>query len=411
LPGSDAKVPASILKHQVVLEVAAISLAESQDRPGPSSRPAGPDVTENRRVSSDRSRRRVSPLELGVFAQLPLVIAGVLVWAVVHGPGFDFAIFRTAGLAVLHGHSPYVRPSLSLLRQQNHFVYPQPIAYLFAPFALMPPAIGGIVFLLISLAALVAGLRLLGVTDWRLWGFPLLTAPSFDAAGLGTVNFLLLLLIAVGWRSGGSSWSGAALALAAATKVFLWPLLIWLVVTRRWRACGASAATLAGMLIIWVIADPTGLRNYPRTLRLLEQGHPSTYSLRSLWLAVGLPGVPAIAAVAGLVGCALLIRLRGREREALAVALLTALVSTPILWMHYLVLLVIPLALLWPTLSWAWLVLLPLWVTPSSGPAGVIWQMGMATAAILGVAAIAWADVVKVQRSIPADVVPAPAPR
>src|SRR4051812_38208588 len=83
--------------------------------------------------------RRPRPLQLGVFVEAPLFLLG---WLLVSSGGrstvgYDFAIFRQAGDAVLHGRNPYVKPTFALLSQNDHFVYPTPFAYPFIPFALI----------------------------------------------------------------------------------------------------------------------------------------------------------------------------------------------------------------------------------------------------------------------------------
>jgi hypothetical protein len=64
------------------------------------------------------------------------------------------------------------------------------------------------------------------------------------------------------------------------------------------------------------------------------------------------------------------------------------LFATPILWMHYLVLLIVPLLLFSPSLSAWWLVLVPLWTTPSSESSGDRWRL-LLTLAVVAVVASA----------------------
>ena len=74
-------------------------------------------------------RRLGRPWEIVVFVQVPTIAFLWLVWGVYgHGGGGDFAIFRRAGRAVLHGHSPYVPPTLKLLAANDRFVYPTPFS-------------------------------------------------------------------------------------------------------------------------------------------------------------------------------------------------------------------------------------------------------------------------------------------
>jgi alpha-1,2-mannosyltransferase len=169
---------------------------------------------------------------------------------------------------VLHGRSPYVAPTVRLLAQNDHFVYPQPFAYLFAPLALVPERVGALVFLAASVAAVVTALRLLGVRDWRCYGAALLTVPVFGALGVGSIGPLLALLVAAGWRNRDRPTGGILVALAAAAKLFLWPLLVWLLVTRRFRALAASARW-ALPLLLWATPHPESMGSRGRIVLVL----------------------------------------------------------------------------------------------------------------------------------------------
>src|SRR6185312_2567773 len=116
-------------------------------------------------------RRFRHPLELGVFVQVPAIAFVWLAWfAYGHGGGGDFAIFRRAGQAVLHGRSPYVHPTLKLLATNDRFVYPTPFALPFIPFAAAPEKVAAVGFLVLSVAAVLGSLWLFGVRDWRCYG-------------------------------------------------------------------------------------------------------------------------------------------------------------------------------------------------------------------------------------------------
>lgn len=323
-----------------------------------------------------------------MFGQAPLVAVAWLAWFTGHGGAGDFAIFRRAGDAVLHGHSPYVRPTLEALAQNDRFVYPMPFAYPFVPLALLGQRPGAVVFLVLSAAAIAASLRLLGVRDWRLYGLALIGIPAFGALALGAIGPFLLLLVAAGWRLRRSAWAGVPLAVAAAAKLFLWPLLIWLLVTRRFRAFGAAMVTLATVLAVWAAADPSGLARYPETVRLLNLAQRwKSYSPQTLWMSLGLPAaelVPILLAVAGIV---LLVLVRS-DRRSFALAVVVSLVASPILWLHYLVLLFVPLALARPRLGPMWLVPFALWATPHPESLGSIWRITVVLAAIAVVATL-----------------------
>jgi hypothetical protein len=344
-----------------------------------------------------RDTRTRHALELGLFVEIPLVVVGWLALGVTrHGFWFyDFTIFRAAGRAVLDGASPYVAPTAALLSQNDKFVYPTPYAFLFAPFALMPPLAGKLVFLGLSIAALALALRLLEVRDRRCLAVALFGAPVIVSLAIGTISPLLLLLVAAAWRYRDRTISGVLVAVAAAAKLFLWPLLIWLVATRRLRASGASLATFAVIGLVWTLIDLDGLRHYPTTLSVLNQVQRwKAYSPQSLAIALNLgsrAGVILTVAIAAA-GIAVIVRLARRpdgDRRSLSAAVALALLTTPILWLHYLIVLLVPIALLRPRLSPLWLVPVALWVTPRTDSMGAPWRIATVLAAIAAVAAIA----------------------
>jgi hypothetical protein len=332
-------------------------------------------------------RGRSRPLEFAVFGYAPLLFVSWLVWFVSgHGGGGDFAIFRHAGVRVLHGHTPYVAPTAALLAGNDRFVYPTPFAFPFVPFALLSERVGAVVFLLCSVAAVVLALRLLGVIDRRCYGAAILSMPVFGALGVGAVGPFLLLLVAAGWRRRDRLSGGVLLAVAAAAKLFLWPLLVWLVATRRLRGSAAAAATLTAIAGIWALVDLHGLRLYPETVRVLNEVQRwKSYSPQTLAYALGLTpwATDALVAVVALVGVSVIFRARADDRRSFALALTVALVATPILWLHYLVLLFVPLALLRSRLSPAWALPALLWATPHPESLGSVWRIVLALAVVL----------------------------
>ena len=58
---------------------------------------------------------------------------------------------------------------------------------------------------------------------------------------------------------------------------------------------------------------------------------------------------------------------RGEDLRSFTLALAASLALTPIVWLHYLVLLLVPLAIARPRFSAIWLVPLLLWLTPLNG--------------------------------------------
>ena len=336
--------------------------------------------------------RRSIPLELVLFGVAPLACLGWLSWLVAgHGGGGVFGIFHQAGRAVWEGQSPYGPATVEVIARGGSYVYSEPFAYLFVPFIWIPYHVGTVVFLIISAVAVGVAMRLLGTRDWRCYGAAILTVPAYEAFRLGAIGPLLLLLVATGWRYRDRAVGGIALGLAAAVKLFLWPLLVWLVVTRRLRGSVAAAATVAAVLGIWALTDRHGLTEYPTTLRVLnEVFRKGSYSPQALALALGASpaAAAAVSIVLAIIGVGVIFLLRRRERDAFAAAVVISLLATPILWMHYLVLLIVPLVLLSPYLSVWWLALVPLWATPASASHGELWRL-LLTLSVVAVVASA----------------------
>jgi hypothetical protein len=64
-----------------------------------------------------------------------------------------------------------------------------------------------------------------------------------------------------------------------------------------------------------------------------------------------------------------------------------SLVATPVVWLHYFALLLIPIALYRPRLSGLWFVPLALWLTPASHANGSAWKVSLALVVLVVVVA------------------------
>jgi hypothetical protein len=335
--------------------------------------------TSRRWTRSVPLRRR--GLELALFTEIPALFLLVVAWASAHTEGNDFRVFWKAGKAMLHGHSPFVEPSAALLSASDKFVYPAPFALPFAPFALVPVEIANTIFFACAVAALIAALRILGVRDYRCYGLAVVTAPAFLALGTATFEPFLVLLLALAWRDRRRARSGVYLAVVAAAKLFLWPLLLWPLVLGRFRAFAAAAATAIALIACWALVAPHQLGTYVQTVRVLNTVQRSrSYSPQSLVLALGAPTAVATVVVlaVAVVGAALVVvagRSNDRDRKAFVAAIAVALVASPILWEHYLILLFIPMALAAPRLGRLWMASLLFWVSPGLKAFGSEWRI------------------------------------
>jgi hypothetical protein len=300
---------------------------------------------------------------------------------------FDLHTFWDAAADVLAGRSPYPPADPVLLAQGTGFVYPPGAAVLLAPLGLVPWPVVAALVSLGSLAAVAVALRLLGVQDWRVHGVALGCAAVEHGARLGALTPALLLAVAAAWRwRAHARTAGAALAVPITLKLFLLPVCVWLVAARRWGALLWTAAGCALAAVLGVDA----LTSYPRLLSALNVSQERNgYSLDAAAQALGVGPSPARLAGAAAGGAVLLWALwlgrrhPGREAQAFALAVLGALLLTPVLWLHYLVLLLAPLALLRPRLGPAWLIPPLLWLSPWEGHFGHPWRIAVGLGAVL----------------------------
>jgi hypothetical protein len=303
----------------------------------------------------------------------------------------DFATFWQSGRDVLHGRSPY--PQLQTLPRHAGpasfapFVYPPLAAVAMIPLSVLPYSVALYVFILVDLAAVALALRLLGVADWRCYGAVYASAPVYAGTGLGAISPLLLLGVAALWRYRDRAVvAGALVAGVATAKLFLWPLWLWLVRTRRFAAAAVAAVvSVVAVAGAWATIGFAGAREYPKLLgRLTSLVGPESYSPYALGRSLGLGGGTAQAAayLVALAAIALAAWRLSDSRRLLSAAIAISLIATPILWPHYLVLLFVPIALARRSFSPLWLAPLALWVDSSA------WSSG-STTRIVGLLAIA----------------------
>jgi hypothetical protein len=112
-----------------------------------------------------------------------------------------------------------------------------------------------------------------------------------------------------------------------------------------------------------------------------------SYSLVGLFRLEGAAATALTAGLVAVVVVAVLLAARGPQgdRRSFAVAVVGALLATPVLWLHYLVLLFVPIALSRPRLSALWFAPLAFWVTPIAHSNGSVWRtcFALAVAAVI----------------------------
>jgi hypothetical protein len=294
----------------------------------------------------------------------------------------DFRVFYDAARVYVHGGNPYPAHPGALTWEgtaQQSYAYPPLVAAAVIPLAQLPYHLAAIIWAVLSAIAVALALWLLDVRDWRCYGAIYLWPSTLTGISIGTISPLLLLGLALVWRfRDRMTVVSATAALTVSAKLFVWPVLVWLWLTgRRIAALVATAAAVVAVLVAWWWIGFAGIESYAALLRRLTEVE-APYGYAPAWHLAGVIGIAVVA-----VGCAAVAYLlRGRERQAFGAVALTSLLLTPILWLHYLVLLA---AALPKRFSAVWLAPTVLWLTPqfSNGDA---WRIALVTVVIMVVA-------------------------
>jgi alpha-1,2-mannosyltransferase len=336
-----------------------------------------------------------------LYALLPALLLTLMVAGSVHDHfAFDFHQFWQGGRDVIDGRSPYPPPdslprggdrTLDAVAIQDvfRFPYPAPAALAMAPLGALPFSVAAALFVLLSVAAVFLALRLLGVVDWRCYGLVFASIATLGAVRLGTFTPFLLLGLALAWRfRDRKAIAAAAVGGLVVAKLFLWPLLLWLVLSRRvGTAALALAIATAVTIASWAVIGFAGLGDYPELLSSLAASVQSKgWSAVALGLSLGLSSAVAKAFSLVLAGSVLALAVfapRGRrDLWSFTLAIAAAILLSPIVWLHYFLLLVAPLAIAFPALAPAWFIPLAFWAWPFQETGGDVWKIALGLAAL-----------------------------
>jgi hypothetical protein len=302
-----------------------------------------------------------------------IVLAAICLYVRYEGSTFGFDFHGgawPAARAILGGHSPYPRPDAKLLLQtRNAFVTPPILGELAIPLSWLKFRLAATVWDLVCTLSFIATLWVLGLRDTRLYVLALCSLPFVDSFQLAQSDGVLVLLAALAWRLRDSSWSGLAVGVLIAAKLLAWPLLIWLLATRRFRSLLAAVSTAGGLLAAsWAPIDFHGMGSYPALLAADVKafgGWVYSNSFAGAFTGVGLSPTLA-AALSGVVALAVALAMiaasRATDEGLFAACVMFGLLASPILWPHYLLFLFVVLAISRPGSFGAWALTVPLWI-------------------------------------------------
>jgi alpha-1,2-mannosyltransferase len=283
--------------------------------------------------------------------------------------GFDYRAYDLAVDRLLAGRSMYDE-SAQATGSFGLFFYPPPFALLILPFALLPTDFGVWLWTTALVTATLAAIWLLPVPARVRWVVLLLAALSWPlvyAIKLGQVGPMLLLLFAVGWRWMDRPWPlGIAAGLGTVIKLQPAILIGWAVVTGRRRAA-VLAILIAGALAL-VATVVAGSQSWLEEASLLGRVSkpvltPNAFGFGRLAYEAGFSeGAATLVHWANLALVLLLVAVvtwRGSATASYVAVVIASQFISPVLWDHYALILLLPVAWLLHRGQW-WAVVIPL---------------------------------------------------
>ncbi len=296
----------------------------------------------------------VRPLYVVAFV-VALAWALLLLWAsATNGTlAYDYEAYRRAALHLLEGQPMYdVRATQ--FGPGGLFFYPPPFALFAVPFALLGE-LGKWVWTFGLLAATVAAIAVFPVSKRTRLIVALLAALSWPlvyAIKLGQVGPVLLLLFGIGWRWLDRPWPlGLAAGIGSIIKIQPALLIGWALVTGRRRAAVVGILSIGVLAVLFTIIGGTQpWSDWLAVLGRVTRPAIADYDTgigRHVFVAGASVEVAALVHylnIAAIFAVTLLVVLRGTPEASYVAVVVATQFASPVLWSHYGLLLLLPVA-------------------------------------------------------------------
>ncbi|MGC5050708.1 glycosyltransferase family 87 protein [Micromonospora sp. DT48] len=306
------------------------------------------------------ARRTVG--QAAVVIVLAVAVAGFLAVAAVRHGFFDLHVYRGALVWWVHDGGEiydYLKPGT-----QYGFTYPPfaalvmlPMAYLSWHAAIVVSVAAGVVTSAVLIWWLLDPVsRRVGWTRWFAFAVAMCLVAAFEpmreTINFGQVNTLLLFLVAVDLLRllpRGSRWAGVGIGLATAIKLTPGIFIVYLLVTRRWRAAVTASGAATAATVLAAALFPDASREFWtsalwNTGRVGELAFVSNQSLRGVVARLDPQSPSTLAWLVLVAGTLVLWAWRSRAAasvgdEATGLALTGAVMClvSPVTWVHHLV--------------------------------------------------------------------------
>jgi alpha-1,2-mannosyltransferase len=282
--------------------------------------------------------------------------------------GCDFLVYRGAALNLLGGHAIYDQ-SITQTGSCNLYYYPPPFLAIVVPFALLSPLAGTLAWIAALTACYVVGCLVMPVrSEVKLAIFMLgaVSWPFIFGVRIGQVVPILFLLFAIGWRRlDRPEIVGAAVALGTLIKLQPIVVLGWLIVRRMWRGVASTLVVGALLSLVAAVIGLGAWGDMVTVLRNLDTGidQPVNFALGAIGYQHGLSlagaGILQAIGTLAVLGLVVLWGVRGSLEAGFLVAVVASQVVSPIIWSHYALILLLPVAWLLQQRQW-WAAIIPI---------------------------------------------------